>query len=152
MSDYYKAALDELRSDLDVVESELKNAELRHSQLQAAIALFEDKIQAAGEHSKRAQVTPQVRDEAGDYAMMAMPQAVLHCLSRSQKPLSKQEIMAMLRDGGKQEGKHFPQAVYNALYRMSRNGSQVRREDDGRWVSLGESLGVGRSDSLLMKG
>ena len=148
MSDYYKAALDELRSDLAVVESELKKADLRHSQLQAAITLFEDKIQAAGEHSKRAQV----RDEAGDYAMMAMPQAVLHCLSRSQKPLSKQEIMAMLRHGGKQEGKHFPQSVYNALYRMSRNGSQVRREDDGRWVSLGESLGVGHSDSLLMKG
>ena len=139
MADHHRLMLNELRSDLDTVESERKRLDLRHERIQAAIALLEEKIQATGEREPQISAEPETGTGPGVYAMMSMPQAVRHCLSTTSRPLSKRELMSMLRDGGKREGNHFSQAVYNALHRLSKNGGSVRREGDGRWSFVEKS-------------
>ena len=139
MADHHRLMLDELRSDLDTVESERKRLDLRHERIHAAIALLEEKIQTTGERQPQVSADPETEAGSGVYAMMSMPQAVRHCLSTSSRPLSKREVMSMLREGGKPEGNHFSQAVYNTLHRLSKNGGSVRRENDGRWSFVDKS-------------
>ena len=81
--------------------------------------------------------------------MMSMPEAIQHCLSTSSQPLSKRELMAMLREGGKPEGNHFSQHVYNTLYRLSKDGGPVRQEGNGRWSLAGKNADATPSDSFL---
>ena len=139
MADHHRLMLSELQSDLSTVESERKQLDLRHERIQAAIALLEEKIQTTGEREPQISAEPEAATGPGVYAMMSMPQAVRHCLSTSARPLSKRELMNMLRGGGKREGNHFSQAVYNTLHRLSRNGGPVRREGDGRWSLVEKS-------------
>lgn len=133
MDDHYKLILDELRSDLSAAESEQEKLKLRCTQLQAALAVIEEKIEASSIPDVPMIVAATLEDARQNlFETMSMPEAIRHCLMNSPCPLTKRELMIKLRDGGKAEGNHFRQAVYNALYRMSKGGS-VRRDDDGRW-------------------
>lgn len=153
MADYHKAVLDELQSDLATVEDErsmavaaLEKIDLRYSQIKAAVALLEEKIRAAVAKPSETHVFLNVRDELVDvYVTMSMPEAIRHCLLNSPNPLSKRELMVKLREGGKEEGNHFSQGVYNTLYRLSKNGGQVRQDEAGRW-SWVEHAATGAAD------
>ena len=146
MADYHKPMLEELRSDLTTVEDErstavavLEKIDLRYSQIKAAVALLEEKMQASDEEPSDVHVVLNVRDELGVYATMSMPEAIGHCLVNSPSPLSKRELMAKLREGGKKEGNHFSQGIYNTLYRLSKNGGPVHQDEAGRWSWIGKA-------------
>lgn len=101
--------LDELREDLAEVES-------RRAELQAAIALLEERIDGVG----------------NALSVMSMPEAILACLSTAGRPLAKRDLMDMLRKGGRSSAKHLSQHVYNTLSRLSEQG-KVRQGEDGHW-------------------
>lgn len=150
MADHYRLLLDELRQDLASAELAREEVERRCGRIQAAIELLKEKMHAATRSKPRVQATPESVGEPGVFTKMSLPQALRHCLSTAKRPLSKRELMAMLRDGGKPEGNHFSQAVYNALYRLSRNGGPIRRNDDGRWSLADEKRDSPPGDSLLI--
>ena len=90
MGEHHQLVLAELREDLAEVES-------RRTELEAAIALLEERI-----------------DRAGDaLSAMSMPEAILACLSAAGRPLAKRDLMDLLRKGGRSAAKHLSQHVYN---------------------------------------
>lgn len=148
MANHHRLMLDELRQDLASAELAREQIELRCTRIQAAIELLEEKIQTAAEEEPH-QAESESQAEPGVLARMSMPEAIQHCLSTSSRPLSKRELMAMLREGGKREGNHFSQHVYNTLYRLSKDGGPVRQEDNGRWSLVGKNTDSTPSDSFL---
>lgn len=98
-----------MREDLAEVES-------RRAELQAAIALLEERIDGVG----------------NALSVMSMPEAILACLSTAGRPLAKRDLMDMLRKGGRSSAKHLSQHVYNTLSRLSEQG-KVRQGEDGHW-------------------
>lgn len=138
MAEHHVLMLNELRSDLAEAGRELERLNARCGQIRAAISLLEEKIQAGAQvpteqAETQANIEPVASIEPGTLAMMSMPEAIRQCLRIARRPLAKRELMAMLRDGGKLEGNHFSQGVYNTLQRLSKNGGPVQRESDGRW-------------------
>lgn len=95
-----------MREDLAEVES-------RRAELQAAIALLEERIDGVG----------------NALSVMSMPEAILACLSTAGRPLAKRDLMDMLRKGGRSSAKHLSQHVYS---RLSEQG-KVRQGEDGHW-------------------
>ena len=151
MADHHRLTLNELRQDLASAELAREQIELRCTRIQAAIELLEEKIQATAEEKPRP-AEPESKAEPGVLATMSMPEAIQHCLSTSSRPLSKRELMARLREGGKPEGNHFGQHVYNTLYRLSKDGGPVRQEENGRWSLVGRDNDSTPSDSFLLIG
>lgn len=122
----YRALLKELESERSATESELERLKRRYAHLHGAIAIIAEKVNAV-DQPDHSVVTPAAPTS---FESMTMPDAIKHCLSGG--PLSKRELMKMLRDGGKEEGNHFSQGVYNTLYRLSTK-DLVRKSKDGRW-------------------
>ena len=116
MAEHHQLVLDELREDLAEVES-------RRAELQAAIALLEERIDGAGDA----------------LSVMSMPEAILACLSAAGRPLAKRDLMDMLRKGGRSSAKHLSQHVYNTLSRLSEQG-KVRQGEDGHWSLVTDAL------------
>ncbi len=116
MAEHHQLVLDELREDLAEVES-------RRAELQAAIALLEERIDGAGDA----------------LSVMSMPEAILACLSAARRPLAKRDLMDMLRKGGRSSAKHLSQHVYNTLSRLSEQG-KVRQGEDGHWSLVTDAL------------
>ena len=135
----YKAALDVLRSDLKEAKSKQEELRLECEGLHIAVQAVEKKLRATASAPRVVSVEPVDYGELGVYVTMSMPEAIRHCLVNSPNPLSKRELMVKLREGGKQEGHHFSQSVYNTLHRLSRNGGPVRKDDDGRWSWTGKA-------------
>ena len=128
MAEHHRLVLDDLREDLAEVES-------RRSELQAAIALLEERIDSADGVQRGRARRVDITDSASPAP--SMPEAILACLSAAGRPLSKRELMDKLRKDGRSSAKHLSQHVFNTLSRLSNQG-RVQQED-GRW-SLTDAL------------
>lgn len=104
-----------MRADLAEVES-------RRAELQAAIALLEERIWGF-RRARRA-------DTDSASSAPSMPDTILTCLSAAGRPLSKRELMDKLRKAGL-SSKHLSQHVFNTLSRLHNQG-KVHGED-GLW-------------------
>ena len=109
MAEHHQLVLAELRQDLAEVES-------RRTELQAAIALLEERIDGAGDA----------------LSAMSMPESYPGVPIRCRTPLAKRDLMDLLRKGGRSSAKHLTQHVYNPLSRLSEHG-KVRQGEDGHW-------------------